>query len=428
MGFFSKTLFVFFAISSIIFAAEVRIEITDGVNSAQPIGIVPFKCIGMGSSIQKIDKIISSDLRNTGKFNPIELNRMPQLPSNSTEIIPKMWRLLGANAIVVGQIELVSNNNFIIKFQLVNIIDNFVTILSQNTLKITKEKLRYAGHSISDEIFEKLTGIRGAFRTRIAYIVVNNSRYSHELRVSDYDGYNSLIIHRSKAPLMSPTWSPDGKSIAYVTFESGKSMIVIRNIHTGYVRNIASFPNHNGAPAFSSDGTKLAFALSKTGSLNLYVMDLLTGKIRQITNDRNNNTEPKWMPDNQNLLYTSDKSGRPQIYKININSSVFERISWEGMQNQNADISPDGTFMVTVNSNGINQHIVKYNFVKNNIEFLTKTFLDETPSISPNGIMIIYASSQEKNKLYLVSVNGRYKTNIPINGMRVKFPAWSSYL
>lgn len=158
---------------------------------------------------------------------------------------------------------------------------------------MNKQWLRYAGHTASDEVFEKLTGIKGAFRTRIAYVVqTNGGQFPYELRVSDYDGYNQFVVHRSPQPLMSPAWSPDGSKLAYVTFESGRSALVIQTLANGAVRQVASFPRHNGAPAFSPDGSKLAFALSKTGSLNLYVMDLASGQIRQVTDGRSNNTEP----------------------------------------------------------------------------------------------------------------------------------------
>ncbi len=193
---------------------------------------------------------------------------------------------------------------------------------------MNKQWLRYAGHTASDEVFEKLTGIKGAFRTRIAYVVqTNGGQFPYELRVSDYDGYNQFVVHRSPQPLMSPAWSPDGSKLAYVTFESGRSALVIQTLANGAVRQVASFPRHNGAPAFSPDGSKLAFALSKTGSLNLYVMDLASGQIRQVTDGRSNNTEPTWFPDSQNLAFTSDQAGRPQVYKVNINGGAPQRIT-----------------------------------------------------------------------------------------------------
>ncbi|MFP3036762.1 MAG: DPP IV N-terminal domain-containing protein, partial [Arsenophonus sp.] len=237
-------------------------------------------------------------------------------------------------------------------------------------------------------------------------------------------------IHRSKEPLMSPAWSADGEKIAYVTFESGSSSLVIKTLVTGEVSTVTSFPCHNGAPTFSPDGTKLAFVLSRTGSLNLYVKDLKNGKINQITYGRNNNTEPNWMPDSQTLIYTSDETGRPQIYKLNINIGVPERITWVINQNQDPSVSHDGKFMVMVNSYNGKQRIVKQDLQKaNEIEYLTDTFLDETPSISPNNTMIIYSSSQGfRTVLQLVSTDGHFKACISAANGQIRFPAWSPYL
>lgn len=418
---------LFYAAVSI---ADVRIIITDGVNTAKPIAVVPFKWLGNSAPPENIDEIISSDLRNSGKFNPMETRNMPQLPDSASAVIAKEWSALGIDSVITGQIQPDASGNYLITYQLVDTVNNPGSIIKDNQFTVPERWLRYAGHTASDEIFESLTGIKGAFKTRIAYIVkMNKGPYTHELRVSDYDGYNEVTLHRSTQPLMSPTWSPDGKKIAYVTFESGKSALVMKTLETGAVEVIADFPQHNGAPAFSPDGSKLAFALSKEGNLNLYVMDLTTKKIKQVTYGRSNNTEPTWMPDSQTLVYTSDQTGRPQLYTITIDGGMAKRLTWDGSQNQNADVSKDGSFIAMISTNNGEQKVTKFDIASNAYQTLTNTFLDETPSIAPNGTMIIYSSTQGLGTiLNLVSTDGNFKAKLPGTDGQVKFPTWSPYL
>ncbi|SFM87177.1 TolB protein [Izhakiella capsodis] len=410
--------------------AEVRIEITQGVNTARPIGVVPFKWEGAGSPPQDVGHIIAADLRNSGKFNPLDQSHLPQQPTSAAEVQPAAWTALGIDAVVVGQVQPNTDGSYTVSWQLVDTSGAQASVLAQNQYKVTGQWLRYAAHTASDEIFQKLTGIKGAFRTRIAYVVqTNGGKYPWELRVSDYDGHNQFVVHKASEPLMSPAWSPDGKRLAYVTFESGRSALVIQTLATGAIQKVASFPGHNGAPAFSPDGTKLAFVLSKTGSLNLYVMDLATGKIRQITDASYNSTEPTWFPDSQTLAYTSDQAGRPQIYKININGGAPQRLTWNGPQNQDADVSYDGKSMVMISTANGAQHVAIQNLETGAVQTLTDTFLDETPSLAPNGTMVIYSSTQGMGSvLNLVSTDGRFKALLPATDGQVKAPAWSPYL
>ncbi|MGP4123302.1 MAG: Tol-Pal system beta propeller repeat protein TolB [Sodalis sp. (in: enterobacteria)] len=410
--------------------SEVHIEITQGVDSARRIGVVPFKWAGEGAVPEDISGIIAADLRNSGKFNPQDTSDLPQQPATASEVIVAAWTTMGIDAVIVGQVQPSADGSYMIAYQLVDISGNPGAILAQNQFKAPRKWLRWSAHAVSDESFEKLTGIKGAFRTRIAYVVQSNGgQFPYELRVADYDGYNEMPVRRSPQPIMSPAWSTDGRKLAYVTFESGRSALVIQTLDSGAVRQVASFTQHNGAPAFSPDGSKLAFALSKTGSLNLYIMDLRSGQIHQVTNSRSNNTEPTWLPDSQTLAYTSDQGGRPQVYKININGGMPQRLSWESSQNQNADASSDGKFLAIVSSNNGTQHIAKLDLATGAIQVLTDTLLDETPSVAPNGTMVIYsASTGHGSALQLVSTDGRFKAHLPVTDGQVKFPAWSPYL
>lgn len=427
-----RVLFCLLLLWSTALFADTRIVITEGVDSARPIAIVPFKWSGIGTPPQRPEDIIASDLRNSGKFSPVSIANMPQQPEHISDINPESWRALGVDAIVIGSMQPATDGKILVNYQLVDVVNAPGEVVAQNQYVITQRWLRYAIHTASDEIFEKLTGIKGAFRTRIAYVVSNrgNGPYSHELRVADYDGHDQITVHRSTAPLMSPTWSPDGNQLVFVSFEGGRSSLLLKNLSSGAITKLTSFPGHNGAPAFSPDGSKLAMSLSKDGNLNIYVMNLTTKSIRQITQSRSNNTEPSWFPDNQTLAYTSDQAGRPQLYMVNINSGESKRLTWEGRQNQNATVSTDGSFIVLVSTDDSKrQNIVKLDVANGALQTLTTSSLNETPSISPNGIMVIYSSFQGASSvLNLVSTDGRFKARLPVDSGDVRFPTWSPYL
>ena len=400
---------------------EVRIVIDEGVDGARPIAVVPFA----GSAPENIGKIIADDLRNSGKFNPISEARMPQKPTSASEVNPEAWTALGIDAVVVGQVTS-TGSGYNISYQLVDTVGASGTpgtVLVQNSYTVTDKWLRYGAHTVSDEVFEKLTGIRGAFRTRIAYVVQKNGgSQPYEVRVADYDGYNQFIVNRSSQPIMSPAWSPDGKRLAYVSFENKKSQLVVQDLGSGARKVVASFPGHNGAPAFSPDGSRLAFASSQDGTLNIYVMSANGGAVTQLTSGSGNNTEPSWSPDGNSILFTSDRSGSPQVYLMSASGGSASPIGGRG----SAQISGDGKMLVMINGNN---NVVKQDLSTGASEILSTSFLGESPSISPNGIMIIYSSTQGLGKvLQLVSADGRFKASLPGSNGQVKFPAWSPYL
>ena len=422
VNYLAKFVLALFTIVNIAVAEdEVRIVIDEGVDGARPIAVVPFA----GAAPENIAEIIAADLRNSGKFNPIPESRMPQKPTSAAEVNPEVWTALGIDAIVVGQITS-TGNGYNISYQLIDTVGATGTagaVLMQNSYTVTDKWLRYGAHTVSDEVFEKLTGIRGAFRTRIAYVVQKNGgSQPYEVRVADYDGYNQFIVNRSSQPIMSPAWSPDGKRLAYVSFENRKSQLVVQDLSSGSRRVVASYPGHNGAPAFSPDGSKLAFASSQDGYLNIYIMSSNGGAPYQLTRGAGNNTEPSWSPDGSSILFTSDRGGSPQVYRMDASGGNVSLIGGRG----SAQVSGDGKTLVMINGNN---NVVKQDIATGLNEVLSTSFLGESPSISPNGIMIIYSSTQGLGKvLQLVSADGRFKASLPGSSGQVKFPAWSPYL
>ncbi|WP_373778233.1 Tol-Pal system beta propeller repeat protein TolB [Glaesserella sp.] len=397
--------------------ADVVISVDEGVSSAQPIAVVPFKTTGGVPA--DVAQIISDDLRNSGKFSPIPVARMKEQPGSVGEVNSQNWTDLGVDTIVVGQVSPAAGG-FNIAYQLVDTLSTPATVLTQGSFNVSAAQIRLGAHTVSDQVFEKLTQIRGAFRTKIAY-VVQRGVSSYQLRVSDYDGFNAFTVVNSKEPLMSPEWSPDGSKLAYVTFENKKSQVVVHDLRSGSRKVVGSLKGHNGAPSFSPDGSRIAFASGQDGLLNIYVTGVGGGTPKQLTSGAGNNTEPSWSPDGSTILFTSDRAGTPQVYQMGSSGGGASLVGGNG----SGKISSDGKNLIMVSGD----KIVRRDLASGSTEVLSSTFLDESPSISPNGTMIIYSSTKGVSKvLQLVSADGRFKANLPGAGGQYKFPAWSPYL
>ncbi len=410
-------------IAALLFSSMVRAEsdvvisVDEGVSMAQPIAVVPFK----GSASDDVAQIIADDLRNSGKFSPIERSKLPAQPGSVGEVVSQQWTDIGVDMVVVGQVT-PNGAGYNIAYQLVDALSNPAAVLAQGSFNVPAAQMRQGAHTVSDQVFEKITQIRGAFRTKIAY-VVQRGVSSYELRVSDYDGFNAFTVVRSKEPLMSPEWSPDGSRLAYVTFENKKAQIVVHDLRSGSRRVVAALKGHNGAPAFSPDGSRIAFASNQDGELNIYVVGANGGSPSKLTANAGNNTEPAWSPDGSSIYFTSDRTGGPQVYQMSASGGGASAVG--GGRTYNAKLSSDGKNLIMI----AGDKVVKRDLASGGTEVLSSTFLDESPSISPNGIMVIYSSTKGTSKvLQLVSADGRFKANLPGTGGQYKFPAWSPYL
>lgn len=420
---FIGKLFALLCISTTAYAEngfEVVVD-SNGADYSQPIAVVPFKTNG---SVPDVAQIVSNDLRNSGKFTPISPNQMPSKPSAAGEVNPDQWSALGAQTIVVGQVT-ASGSGYNVAYQLIDVIGMSGaagSVMAQGSFNVPAAQIRQGAHAVSDQVFEKLTQIRGAFRTKIAY-VVQRGVSSYELRVADYDGHNATTVFTSKEPIMSPEWSPDGNKLVYVTFENKKSQIVSHDLRSKARKVVAALRGHNGAPSFSPDGSRIAFSSNQEGMLNIYVVGANGGSPKQLTFNAGNNTEPSWSPDGKSIIFTSDRNGSPQVFRMSAAGGGASAMG--GGRTYNGKISSDNKNLIMISGD----RIVKRDLATGSIDVLSSTFLDESPSISPNGIMIIYSSTKGTSKvLQLVSADGRFKASLPGAGGHYKFPAWSPYL
>jgi TolB protein len=409
--------------------AELQIDITRGDAEATPIAVVPFRWADPASSPFDVAAVVAADLARSGRFAPMPAADMLQKPSKGADIDFSDWRILGTEVVVVGEILPNGADNYMIQFQVFDVFRGS-QILGYR-LPANRAGLRAAAHRISDMIFEKLTGIKGVAATRIAYVNVVGTPKNpvYRLIVADADGENASVMVESEKTLLSPAWSPDGRRIAYVSFENDKSEVFVQVVRSGARQKVSAREGINSAPAFSPDGKQLALTLSKgRGDLDVYMLDLTSQVLTQLTSGPAIDTEAEWSPDGRWIYFTSDRGGAPQVYRSKPGDKQATRVTFEGGYNARPRVSPDGSRLAVVHNDRGNYRIAVVDLERSYTQVLSDGRLDESPSFAPNGEQILYATGQGRNgSLALVSVDGRVQQSIKAVEGEVREPAWGPF-
>lgn len=413
--------------------AVLDLELTQGVAAAIPIAVVPFS--GGGAAGQAaVSQIIAQDLAHSGEFRVQGPTGLGQNPTTPNQVDVAYWRSQGDDNVVVGSLEAMGGGQYRATVSLVGVYGGQATGRTLFTQSFTApaESLRAVAHRMSDLIYQQLTGVRGVFSTRVAYIVVQrlgggHSRYA--LDVADVDGFHPQTLLVSDEPIMSPAWSPDARKLAYVSFEGKRAAIFVQDVLTGSRMRVSNAPGINGAPAFSPDGRSLALVLSTSGNPNLYLLDLASHHLRPLTSGWSIDTEPVFASDGRSLLFTSNRDGNPQIYRYNLENSAISRVTYSGEYNAKASLSPDGRLMACMHREGGQFYIAVQDVPTGRVDVVSQAGSDESPSLAPNGKMIIYATtSGSQGMLAQVSVDGRIRLLLPAREGSVQEPAWSPFV
>ena len=424
--FFLAAILLFACCASSI-AGPLTIQITQGIEDALPIAIVPFAEEGKKPS-QDIAQIISSDLARTGRFKLLAQKDMLSRPTDPKAIKFQNWRILGIENLVIGKVRFLGADRYEVSYWLYDVFK--AKQLPTHRVTGKSSALRATAHKISDLIYETLLGEPGAFSTSIAYVTarMKDGKPYYSLWIADADGYNESAILHSREPIMSPAWSPDGKNIAYASLESGGRQILVVQNWFNERREVVYIPRRGlyGAPSWSPDGKKLAFTITYNGNAEIYVIDLTGKNLRQLTHHWAIDTEAVWTPDGDSIIFTSDRGGRPQLYQMPVANGRVKRITFEGRENARASISPDGRYVAMAHKNN-GDHIAIMELETGHLQVLpTEGKFAESPSFAPNGSMIIYATTiGDKAQLAAVSVDGRITQRLSSGKDDVRDPAWS---
>ncbi len=427
---FLLTLFIYATLLALPLKAELTIEITQGVDNPTRIAVIPFEWSEAGALPENIADIISADLNRSGQFVTLGTDNMLSMPHQRKQVFFRDWKIIEQEYLLIGQVKSATNKSgYDVHYELYDVYKQ-ERILAE-IISGADNKLRDLAHHISDKVYKQLTGINGSFSTRIVYVTANkraNGANLFRLQLADADGYRAQTILESAEPILSPDWAPDGKRIAYVSFEGRRPGIYIQNLATGQRQKLPWFKGLNSAPAWSPNGKQLAVVLSKDGNPEIYIYTIATRKFRRLTHHFAIDTEPSWAPDGKSLIFTSGRGGGPQIYQIDVATGNIQRLTFQGNYNARGRLTKDGRFLILVHRTEGVFHIAIQDLVRGGIRSLTQTQLDESPSIAPNGSMLIYATSyQDRGVLAAVSVDGRVKFRLPSKYGDVREPAWSPF-
>ena len=412
-------LFLFFL--PLIAKAELTVEIVGGAAQQIPIAIVPFSAPASTASQESVTDVVGADLSRSGLFRVLETRGVASQPHTLTDVKYSDWSAIQAQALTVGTVESLPGNRLKVSFRLLD-------VLKQNQLlamefNIAPSQQRTTAHKIADLIYEKLTGEKGVFATRITYVNKLNGRYA--LQVADADGFNPQTVVSSKEPIISPSWSPDGTKLAYVSFEKKKPIIFVQSLLSGQRMVLANFKGNNSAPAWSPDGKKLAIVLTYSANSQVYVINADGTGLQQVSFSSGIDTEPEWAPDGSAIYFTSNRGGGPQIYRMASTGGEAKRITFEGSYNVSPHISPDGKLLTYVKQDAKGFRIAVQDLATGQVQTLSETTQDESPSFAPNGRMILYATNiGGKGSLAAVSADGRVKQRLTDNGGDVREPSW----
>ena len=418
------------ALTSMAARAQLQIDITRGVTDPVPVAVVPFAGTAPGADILDVAGVVERDLASSGRFRGVNRASMPARPSRADAVDGGVWRAARADYVVVGRMS-AAGGNVTLSFDLVNALNGQV-MLQDETVTVSQAQLRHGAHRVADAVFEKLTGVRGAFSTRIAYVSVTGTppAQRYELLIADADGENPRVALQSSDPVMSPAWSPDGQWLAYVSFENKAAGVFVQRVRTGERRQVSARAGVNGAPSFSPDGNRLALTLSgSSGNLDIYVLDLATQELTRITQDPAIDTEPAWSPDGQTLYFTSDRGGGAQIYAAPVQANArARRVTFGVPYAARPRVSPDGTTLAVVTQEGGTFRVGAVDLASGTVTPLTRGGQDESPSFAPNGAVLIYAGREGgQGMLATVSVDGQVSTRLKSGLSEVREPVWGPF-